>query len=108
MTIVAEYKTNNLEATMYKLNDGSYLATSNITLTIQEDPKTYHQSSAFTPDQEKITDVTIDGFTRYFKRNLMAIVLKHMDNIKNSTHELYENTLSAISNDFVALDPDEV
>ena len=107
MKIIAEYTSDNVESTMYELDDGTYLATSTISIEIQGDRHEYYQSSPFVPNPKSHDRITLSP-ERYFKRNLIAIVLKHMDNIKNTTHDVYETINKDATYNFVNIDPEGV
>ncbi|MBD5585055.1 MAG: hypothetical protein HDQ88_08230 [Clostridia bacterium] len=107
MRLITEYKADNVEANMYDLEDGTYLATSTISIEVQGDRHEYYQSTPFTPEKGS-EDRMVRSPMRYFKRNLIAIVLRHMDNIRNRTEDVYQEMTTTASNDFVIVDPEDV
>lgn len=99
MKVLAEYKNNNVEANLYYLDDGTYLATSRITIEIQGVENTWHQSSTFDPNPEKMSNP--DTRSRYFKANLMAIALKHLHAALDKNRDAFHEAINMVSDDFV-------
>lgn len=107
MRLITEYKAENVEANMYDLEDSTYLATSTIAIEVQGDRHEYYQSTPFVPEKASENRM-VRSPMRFFKRNLIAIVLRHMDNIRNQTEGVYQKMNATASDDFVGIDPEDV